>query len=187
MTTTPQRERNIPTEARFLPSIRSFDATIIRAGSCDGRSERQGGMINVTSSPMDPPIQTHVWRRRSVPATQADNHSFSLPTNRTSVIYWLITSPGGHRWGRKLDFCICEERIAAKSHLLKLNPREKCYFFVLPFRQHRGCPLWRKKKNKFYRKIVHRCLCGFISCPLTSTQGSHIWPLIGPNSRHAGM
>lgn len=74
--------------------------------------------------------------------------------DKQNKIYWLITSAGGHRWGRKLDFCICEERIAAKSHLLKLNPRKKCFFFVLLFRQHRGCPLCRKKKRNFIEKLV---------------------------------
>lgn len=46
----------------------------------------------------------------------------------------------GASLGKETEFCVCENGIVAKSYLLKLNPRKKC-FFILPFRQHRGCPL----------------------------------------------
>ena len=57
---------------------------------------------------------------------------FQTPVrNKTRVIYWLIISTGGNRLGKETDFCICANRIVAKSYLLKLNPHIKCVFFKL--------------------------------------------------------
>lgn len=94
------------------------------------------------------PIKVHAWWRCiiSASASQTHNHSFSLSfsnacekQNKSDLL--VDYERWGASFGKETEFCICENRIVAKSYLLKLNPREKWIFFVLPFRQHRGCPL----------------------------------------------
>lgn len=82
-----------------------------------------GGDSDGGASPLPPPVKRIIT---------AFVFHFQMPArHKTTVIYWLIMSGGGHRLGRKTEFCICENGTVAKSYLVELNTAKKWFIFVL--------------------------------------------------------